>query len=483
MKLHLVPLIIVLVYLCGLLALGWFISKYKIKDSTDYMLGGRRVGLIMLAASLSANNVGGGSTTGVATKAFGSWGMSAAWYVLAASLAMIPLAYFAPRIRKAMAFTIPEIVQRRFGPSAGGISAVLNIISLFLLTGSQILASGTVVYVLTGMPLQLAILISGAVTLVYTVLGGLLADVYSDLIQWFIIFLGLLIALPFIIHGAGGWAAIAAKMPQDDHMSLSRIGWFTIISLIINYFCTFLSGPEMMSRFSSASDEKTARNSTWLAGVMMALMAFLPTLIGLVAYAVNPNLDGGKGTSALLFATTQYAPTFIVGIVSAAIIAATMSSADSNLLCASTIFVKDIYQRYFNKGMSERETIFMTRASNVAVGIGGTFIALFNVPIVTLNLFAFALRSAGPFAAYSLGMAMPAASKHSGLVSILVGSIAAVIWQVNKEPFGILAIVFGAAASIVAFLATTFVERTLMKQPPAPPVNLPSDSPADPIPA
>ncbi|HCO29821.1 MAG TPA: sodium:solute symporter, partial [Lachnospiraceae bacterium] len=100
MKFELLPIIILLVYLVGMLLIGFLSNKFLIKDSNDYLIGGRRMGLLFVAASLSANNVGGGSTTGVAAKAFNGWGLSAGWYVLAASVAMIPLAYFAPKIRK-----------------------------------------------------------------------------------------------------------------------------------------------------------------------------------------------------------------------------------------------------------------------------------------------------------------------------------------------------------------------------------------------
>ncbi|MBR5804841.1 MAG: sodium:solute symporter family protein, partial [Clostridia bacterium] len=96
MQIQIVPLIIVVAYLVGMLVVGFFVSKLKIKNSKDYLVAGRRMGLFMVAFSLSANNIGGGCTTGVAQKAFGNWGLSACWYVLACSIAMIPLAYFAP---------------------------------------------------------------------------------------------------------------------------------------------------------------------------------------------------------------------------------------------------------------------------------------------------------------------------------------------------------------------------------------------------
>lgn len=97
MEIQVLPLIIVVAYLVGMLVVGFIVSKLKIKNSKDYLVAGRRMGLFMVAFSLSANNIGGGCTTGLAQKAFGNWGMSAIWYVLTASIAMIPLATSRPR--------------------------------------------------------------------------------------------------------------------------------------------------------------------------------------------------------------------------------------------------------------------------------------------------------------------------------------------------------------------------------------------------
>lgn len=197
-------IIIVICYLVGMLVIGAIVGKLKIKNSEDYMVAGRRMGLFMVAFSLSANNIGGGSTTGLAGKAFGAWGMSAIWYVLAASIAMIPLAFFAPKIRKTLAVTIPEVIGRRFGKSSSIFSAILNIIALFCLTSSQVAASGSVVSALTGIPMNVCLILAGIVIILYTTLGGMIADQISDLVQFIIIFIGLAIATPFVINGIGG---------------------------------------------------------------------------------------------------------------------------------------------------------------------------------------------------------------------------------------------------------------------------------------
>lgn len=460
MNVHPLQLAIVIIYLGGMLLIGFLVNKYKIRTSSDYMVAGRSMGLLFIAASLSANNVGGGSTTGLAAKAFDGWGMSAAWYVLAASIAMIPMAYFAPKIRKTLAVTIPEVLYRRFGAPSALITAVLNIASLFCLTSSQILASASVISSLTGLSVNISLFLAGGVIIFYTTMGGLMADTISDLIQYFIIFIGLAITTPFVIEGVGGWHAITSKIPPVD-LDLNKIGVLMILSLIFNYFCTFLSGPEMVSRFEAADSEKTARRAALLSGLMMAAIAFFPTLIGLAALSVNPGLDGGAGTTALTWATANYAPKFVGGLVSAAIIAATISSADSNLLAASTMFVKDIYERHINPSIADHKLIFITRACNVVICLGSIFIGTLGVSLITMNLFAFALRSAGPFAAYALGLACPGATRYTGIVSIIVGSISAVIWQLAGEPFGLLPIVFGCVCGTLAFLLTWWIEKRM----------------------
>lgn len=454
---NIVPLIIVIVYLCLMLFVGFYTNKFLIKDSTDYMLAGRALPAIMVACSLAANNIGGGSTVGLASKAYGTWGMSAVWYVLAAAIGIIPMAFFAPKLRKIMAYTIPEVVGKRFGTSSHIITALLNIISLFCLTASQVLASGIIISALVGINLKTAIIIGGIFTLVYTVMGGLWADAFTDLFQWAIIFFGLLIALPFIINGAGGWSTIVDKVPPAK-MSITGMGIVTIVSLIGQYFITFMSGPEMVSRVFAAKDEKAGKKATLMSALFMGLFAFIPAIIGIVAFAAFPSIEPSKALSTAVFGL---APQWISGLVCAAIIASTMSSADSNMLCASTIITKDLYQKYINPQVSDKSMMRITRISNVVIGVLAMGIALLQINIITLNIFSFMLRAAGPFGAFILAISLKKCSKHAGIVSILVGSGVGIYWQIMKEPYGILAIIAGSAASLVAFMITSFIETRL----------------------
>ena len=462
MEIQVLPLIIVVAYLVGMLVVGFVVGKLKIKNSKDYMVAGRRMGLFMVAFSLSANNIGGGCTTGLAQKAFGNWGMSAIWYVLTASIAMIPLAYFAPKIRKTLAVTIPEVVGRRFGKLSSNFTAILSVLSLFCLTSSQIAASGGVINALIpSIPLNVCLVFAGIVIILYTTLGGMIADQISDLVQFIIILVGLAIATPIVLKGAGGWAAISAKLPGEK-LNFTQIGWASIIGYIFNYFCTFLAGPEMVTRFETAKDEKTARNASFLSAVLMAAMAVFPTLLGLAAFALQDQLPGVKGANAMMTVTGAYAPGLVTGLISAAIICATMSSADSNLLCMSTMIMNDLYKGLGGKKeLSERQIIFWTRFSNVAAALVAMCISLFGVSIVTMNTFAFGIRCAGPFAAYGLGLVVPRATKNSGLISILTGTAGFVLWQILSKGgtlWFMMPVVFGCLVSVITFFVVNWIE-------------------------
>ncbi len=461
MQVNVSALIITTGYLVGMLVIGFIVGKLKIKGADDYMVAGRRMGLFMVAFSLSANNIGGGCTTGLAQKAFGNWGLSAIWYVLAASIAMIPLAFFAPKIRKTLAVTIPEVIGRRYGKISSGFSAVLNILALFCLTSSQIVASATVVNSLTNIPLNVCVLIAGVVVILYTTFGGMIADQISDLVQFIIILLGLAIATPFVIRGAGGWQRISAALPGGQ-LSISKIGWVPIIGYIFNYFCTFLSGPEMVSRFESAKDEKTAFRASFVSAILMAAMSAFPTILGLTALACNEMYGSNfSAASSMMSVTSAYAPALVTGIVSAAIISATMSSADSNLLCMSTMIMNDIVKPYFKLNLDDKKTVLWTRLCNVIFCAVAMLIALFNVPIATMNTFAFGIRCAGPFAAYGFGLVVPKATKHSGQISIITGTIAFIIWQILSGGdfyLGILPVVFGCAVSALTFFVVNAIE-------------------------
>lgn len=460
---------IIIVYMLSMVGIGIYAGRKQVKGAEDYLLAGRRLGPIMFAGTLAATEIGGGSTIGVAAKAYGNWGLSAGWYVITAGISILLVSFIAPYLRRAMATTVSEIIGRRFGTSAYLISSILSVVSLVTLGGVQITATATILSVLLGTDLNLAILVSGAIVTFYTMIGGMWSVTLTDFVQFFFIMFGFAVAIPFALDSVGGWSYVVANLPPEQ-LSFTKVGWETIVGLTVMYYMTFSTGQEAVQRYFSAKDEKTAVIGSVMCGFLMVLYSFVPAILGLIALVAFPNINANN---ALATVAVELTPPWIAGIVLAAVMSATLSSASGDFLGAATVFTKDIWQQYFNPKLSDKEIMKITRVTVLISGILGIGLSLMSQTIIPMLIFAFTMRSAGPFAAFILGLIWERATKNAGLASIIVGSVVGVYWQYLKEPYGIMAIIAGSLAGSAAFAVTTWIEQS-MGRPPAPPA-IPED--------
>ena len=135
--------IIVIVYLLFMLWIGWY-SSTKISTNTDFMVAGRRLGALLMAGTLAATEIGGGSSLGVVQNGMSGFGLSASWYITTMGIAFIILSFVAPKFRAATVKTVPEYFRRRYGKSCGIITAVIMLLPLVGLTAGQFIASAVI---------------------------------------------------------------------------------------------------------------------------------------------------------------------------------------------------------------------------------------------------------------------------------------------------------------------------------------------------
>lgn len=222
-----------------------------------------------------------------------------------------------------MATTVPEIIGRRFGASSHLITSILSMLATITLAGVQITATATIISVLTGgLSTELAILICGAVLVIYTMSGGMWSVTMTDVIHFFVLVGGFTIAVPFVLHNVGGWDAVVAKLPAEQ-LGFTKVGWKTIIGLIIMYFMTFSTGQESVQRYFAAKDERTAVLGSIICGIIMSLFAFVPAVLGLVALAEFPNIEANNAVATVAL---NLMPPVMAGFVMAAVVSATLSS-------------------------------------------------------------------------------------------------------------------------------------------------------------
>jgi len=464
-----VVIAIVFVYLAGMLMIGWLASR-RIKANEDFLVAGRRLGPVMMAGTLAATEAGGGSSMGVAEKAYGEWGMSAGWYVLAMTITFVILAFVAPKLRSTLVKTVPEYFTKRYGKPSGILTAVIFILPLVGLTAVQIIASSTIVSVMTDLDYHVAVVIVCVVVTVYSVLGGLWSVTLTDIVQLVLIVGGLMLAVPFALHAAGGWEAVWAQVPAERASLTSGAGAGTIISLVVMYLASFAVGQETVQRYFAARDERAAMMGSLYAGGVYVVFAFVPAFLGIIAFSMVQagTIDGStiaeEGTRYVLpVLAVQTLPSWLVGLVFAALISATMSSADSDLLAAGSIFSNDIYARVIRKDASDAERLKVTRYTMVVVAILAMVVALLNPQgIIDILIFSFSVRAGGAFIPYVLGHYWKGATAAGAVAAIVGGSIIAVLMELEVITlFGLEPIIGGIGVSASAFvIVSVFWKRS-----------------------
>ena len=479
-KAQITALVIILLYMAATVAIGLIASRKKAEEkqsNDDFLMASKSLGPVVLAGTLFAANTGGASTTGIATNVF-QYGLSAAWYVIAGGIGFVLVSFIAPYFRRAQANTVPEIISKRYGKASHIFTAITSILALFMATGAQIIATASIINVVTGFDFKTAAIVSTAVVIIYTMVGGFKSVTAANLMHVLFITVGMTIAMLVMVNSkeVGGFGALfqkaeAMKSVSDanmDMLSMTKIGATTIIGYIAMYFMTFPTGQEIVQTYCSAKDGKSAKLGSILAGLVSAAYAIVPAIIGLLAYVcIDGYALGGSQKNALAQATITFAPAVIAGIVLAAIVAATMSSAAGNMIGTATMFTNDIFVPYINKGVKEdKKEIWISKIAMLIVGGVGLFIALEASNVISVMMGAFALRSAGPFAAFICGIFYKNVTRNAGFISIVAGTVVAAIWiYILNTPWGLNAMVPGGIVAFIVIFAVSAIERSMGVKP------------------
>ena len=484
---QLTALVIIFLYMVLTVVVGLVSSKRKQakkaqQSNDDFLMAGKSLGPLVLAGTLFAANTGGASTTGIATNVY-SYGLSAAWYVIAAGIGFVLVSFIAPYFRKAQASTVPQIIGKRYGKASHIFTAFTSIAALFMATGAQIIATASIINVVTGLSFQTAAVVITVVVIAYTMVGGFASVAAANLMHVLFITVGMTIAM-FVMVGneaVGGFAALFSKASTVtdangaglDLLSMTKIGLPTIIGYIAMYFMTFPTGQEIVQTYCSAKDGKSAKVGSVIAGLLSAAYAIVPAIIGLIAYVCIDGYAVGAQKNALADATMTFAPAVVAGIVLAAVVAATMSSASGNMIGTATMFTNDVFRPYINGGkQDDKKEIWISRVVMVVVGCVGLAVALTASNIISVMMGAFALRSAGPFAAFICGLFYKNVTQKAGFVSIVAGTVVAAIWiYVLKTPWGLSAMVPGGVVALITIFVVSAIDRKLGAAP-APELDL-----------
>ena len=460
-------------YLLGMLAIG-FVSSRKNETVGDFYLGGRKLGPFVTAMSAEASDMsswllmglpGLAYLSGIAEPVWTAVGLAAGtyvnWLIVAKRLRRYSLA-------ADNAITIPQFFSNRFRDRTNLltlVSALIIVIFFIPYTASGFSAIGKLFASLFNVNYHLAMVVGAIVIIGYTMSGGFLAASFTDLIQSIIMTIALLIVLFFGMNQAGGWDAVVSNaqslaghlsltlshIPDEANLfasgSTSPYGLLTIVSTLawgLGYF----GMPHILLRFMAIEDENKLKLSRRIASIWVVIAMGVAILIGLIGLGMTKSGVIGELTTsgasetviieiAHRLSTFGFFPALIAGLILSGIMASTMSTADSQLLAASSSVSQDIFGSFFHMKLSEKSSMRVARASLLVIAIVAVFLA-WNPDSSVFRIVSFAWAgfgaAFGPLVLFSLFWRRT--NRYGALAGMITGGAMIFIWKFIVRPMG-----------------------------------------------
>ncbi|WP_027415912.1 sodium:solute symporter family protein [Aneurinibacillus terranovensis] len=438
-----VDYLIIAIYFIFVIGIG-FLLKNQANTGEDFFLSGRSIpawitGLAFLSANLGALEVLGMAASGA------EYGMlTGHFYWLGAIPAMLFLGiYMMPFYYVSKVRSVPEYLKVRYNEATRAVNAISFAFMTVLMSGISLYSMGLIFQVLMGWSLTTSVIISAAVVLLYVGMGGLTSSIYNEVIQFFLIWTGLLLVPILGLKELGGWQGMMNRLPQSfghlwanlgsaSHNSMG-IEWVGIILglgfvLSFGYWTTdFL----VVQRTLAARNLRAAQNTPIYAAYFKMFVPLLVIVPGLIAAAIYPAIGKTGGPSynlALPLLIERYYPPGLMGLGLTAMLASFMSGMAGNVTAFTTVWTYDIYQAYINKNATDKHYVAMGRWSvvvGVLISIATAYMAADFPSVMDYMQTLFSFFNAPLFATFLLGMFWKKATPWGGFWGLITGIVGA----------------------------------------------------------
>lgn len=436
----------ILLYSLLLIGIGFLITK-RVKGSADFFVGGRKFGPALLFITLVAPNIGAGSTVGVAGLGY-KIGISAVWWIIASAVGTFILAFFVgPAIwrlaKKHNFYTLGDYLDYRYNRNFRGLISLMMAIGTVAIFAGQLMGISWILSAIAGTSKAAGILIGAVVVVLYFGAGGLLTAAYVNIIEASVKLVGFAIAIPFVLSFVGGWngmeTAIAANMADTvksaEYFSFDGAGMTTILGFFLMLTPSFFISPGLIGKVYGAKDEKTVKIGALLCGLIMLAFAIVPTVLGMAAAAVVPNLT--ERELALPIVMKDCMPFWASALSLAAIFSAEVSAADAVLYMITSSFTEDLYKAFLRPDISDKALLKTGRVVSVAAGLIGIALAVLLPNIITALSIFYSLMSVCLTAPLLFGLFSRRPSTIAAFVSSIAGIITTVYLQFGNGGKGL----------------------------------------------
>ena len=449
---------IVAAYLVVMMGVGVWAYK-KTNTAEDFLLAGRSLGAVIIAGTLMATWMGSGTVTGGPTSiGYANGFVPAILFMTAALIGIIALKLLAPRIRAGSEITIPEMLEEALGWEGRAIGMIVIAFAYVGIVSYQFIGFGFVLNVSTGVSVTQGTIIGAVVIISLAAMGGLMSVSYTDAISAFLMIFGLIVAVPFVLSSAGGWGNIVAETPDTHTNLLGDLTFLQFMGFWAPFFLLILGDQNMYQRILAGdSDESSNRGIIgWFIGVGVA-MSIIPVFV-FASRAMFPEL-GDPGMA--LVAITTVIPTWIGGLLLAAVSAFIITTGSSYLLSASTNISHDLYSNFVNPDASSSRVAWFTRGLVIALGIFAFVLGEFFPTILELQMYSYtAYGAAITVPLMAVFLMRKRLTKAGGISGMLVGASIAIAWDpLFGTPIETDAVVIAAPAALASIFVVSYLTR------------------------
>jgi len=460
--------LILCLYFFLMLCLGFWFNR-KVRSSKDYFIARGKLGPATVGFSFSATQMSGSTYMGaVGTEKVLGYNFTPA-AVSSAAAPWFSYILLGRRLRKiagrTKSVTLVDIFEARYySKIAGLICTSIMLVAFIPMIAAQLKAAGNIFEVLLGMPYVTGLFIFGGIVILYTVLGGMYAVAWTDLIQGLIMIVGFAILAPVAVHAAGGFAAMHLQYARLNPGAISFLGkmpaLWVVSAFIVWGFFQIGGSPASVTRFLIPEDDKTLKKAMVYSVLFQSFIYLSATLVAIAGGVLLPAIERPDLTVPTM--VSQLLPPIVGGVIIAAVLGAMMSTIDSILLLAGSLVVENIYARYLKKGVDRRKGLRIARLVTLITGILALLVALKPpAAILWIVTMSFSLMASAFTFPFLLGLWWPRATKQAGIVGMTAGAVSCIVWYIlgymkyrslDNWIGGIWPAILGSLVSLVLFI-------------------------------
>jgi solute:Na+ symporter, SSS family len=454
MTIHLGPIDIAILaaYFLLVLAVGWF-ARTRVKTSEDFLTSHKSVPVWITSLAFIAANLGAQEVMGMCASGAKYGMMTFHFYWVGAIPAMIFIGVFMmPFYYGSRARSVPEYLKLRFDEKTRALNAASFAVMTVFSSGISMYALGTLFQLLLGWSFEQSVLLSAAIVLAYTFLGGLTSAIYNEVLQFFLILIGFTPLSVLAIQNAGGWQGMASRLPDQmthawkyvgtdasqNAMGIEAFGLIAGLGFVLSfgYWCTDYL---VVQRAMAANSMSAARRTPLIAAFPKMMMPFIVIVPGLAAvalmntgtgYSLPPKGDSYNYDLALTTLMTHFYPSGMLGLGLTALMASFMSGMAGNVTAFNTVFTYDLYQSYIRKNAHDDHYLRVARLTTIGgvlLSIAAAYLAKSYNNINDVLQLVFSFVNAPLFATFLLGMFWTRTTGHGAFSGLLSGTGAAAL--------------------------------------------------------